>query len=138
MYACRPVAELFDKPLAKLIGADAIVDANDRNPNILNGGLAKVPPAYWLAIIAAGVLIDLKQINTANENKPDYFPGNLGWDPLNVYPKTKEGQMDMQRKEIANGRLAMVAIAAFVAQEYVSKLGVIDETPAFFKPFFEL
>jgi hypothetical protein len=104
----------------------------------LNGGLSKISPVYWAVILAAGVLIDLKQINTANENKPDYFPGNLGWDPLNVYPKNREGQLDMQKKEVANGRLAMVAIAAFVAQEYVSKLGVVDETPAFFKPFFEL
>lgn len=127
---------MLDKPLAKLIGADAIVDATDRNPNILNGGLAKISPVYWLVILGAGVLVDLKQINTANENKPDYFPGNLGWDPLNLYPKNLEGQMQMQRKEIANGRLAMIAIAAFVAQEYVSNLGVIDETPAFFKPLF--
>jgi hypothetical protein len=131
---------LLDKPLAKFVNADAIVDATDRNPNILNGGLAKVNPVFWLVILGAATLIDLKQINTANNpNKADeYFPGNLGWDPLNFYPKDKEGQIQMQRKEIANGRLAMIAIAAFVAQEYVSRLGVIDETPMFFKPFFGL
>jgi Chlorophyll A-B binding protein len=40
----------------------------------------------------------------------------------------------MQLKEIKNGRLAMIAITAFSVQEFVSKIGVVDETPIFFMP----
>ncbi|KAG7338220.1 chlorophyll A-B binding protein [Nitzschia inconspicua] len=36
----------------------------------------------------------------------DYFPGNLNFDPLGLYPKDKKGQLEMQAKEIRNGRLA--------------------------------
>ena len=112
----------------------------DLNPNLLNGGLDKVNPLFWVGILGAAAVIDLYQINTANnvndETNADYFPGNIGFDPLGLYPKDRKGQLDMQQKEIANGRLAMLAVTAFVAQEFVSKMGVVDETPFFFKPLF--
>jgi hypothetical protein len=41
----------------------------------------------------------------------------------------------MRLAEIKNGRLAMIAISGFALQEYISKVGVIDQTPAFFYPF---
>jgi hypothetical protein len=48
---------------------------------------------------------------------PDYYPGNLGFDPLGLMPKDPEGQREMQDKEINNGRLGMLAAAGFMAQE---------------------
>ena len=47
--------------------------------------------------------------------------GNLGFDPLGLLPTDPKERYDMQSKELNNGRLAMIAIAAFVAQELVSK-----------------
>ena len=44
----------------------------------------------------------------------------------------------MELAEIKHGRLGMIAITAFAFQEYVSGLGVIDETPVFFRPLFQL
>lgn len=49
--------------------------------------------------------------------KPNYYPGDLGFDPLNLYPKTVEKQREMQTKELQNGRLGMLAAAGFLAQE---------------------
>ena len=49
----------------------------------------------------------------------------------------REGQFRMQLAEIKHGRLAMLAVAAFAVQEYVTHLGVIDETPFFFFPLAE-
>jgi hypothetical protein len=43
----------------------------------------------------------------------------------------------MELAEIKHGRLGMI-ITAFAFQEYVSGLGVIDETPVFFRPLFQL
>jgi len=133
-----PVAELFDRPLAGLFSVEPLVDSASRSPSVLNGGLDKVNPLFWVTILAAASAIDLYQINLANDNKKDYFPGNLGFDPLGLYPKDKEGQLRMQQKEIKNGRLAMIAITAFAVQEYVSNVGVVEETPFFFKPFLGL
>ena len=60
--------------------------------------------------------------------------GDYGFDPLGLYPKDADGQMLMQEKEMIHGRVAMVAIVAFAAQEFVSKVPVVRETPFFFEP----
>jgi len=49
--------------------------------------------------------------------RDDYEPGNLGFDPLGLLPDDPKEQYDMKSKEINNGRLAMIAVAGFVAQE---------------------
>ena len=46
-----------------------------------------------------------------------YEPCNLGFDPLGLLPEDPQEKYDMQTKEINNGRLAMIAVAGFVAQE---------------------
>ena len=91
-------------------------------------------PIYWVGILLLAGVIDMYGISRTQTDSKDYFAGNLGFDPLGLYPKDKEGQKNMQLKEIKNGRLAMIAITAFSVQEFVSKVGVVDETPIFFKP----
>ena len=127
-----PISELADKKLANAFGMAPLVDAADRAPSVLNGGLGKVSPAYWAVCLLGAAAIDVYGLT--QKSKDGYFPGNLGFDPLGLYPKDEAGQMRMQTTEIKNGRLAMIAITAFAFQEFVSKLGVVDETPIFFKP----
>eukprot|EP00746_Dinoflagellata_sp_MGD_P077471 gnl/MRDRNA2_/MRDRNA2_31080_c0_seq1.p1 gnl/MRDRNA2_/MRDRNA2_31080_c0~~gnl/MRDRNA2_/MRDRNA2_31080_c0_seq1.p1 ORF type:complete len:308 (+),score=63.63 gnl/MRDRNA2_/MRDRNA2_31080_c0_seq1:92-1015(+) len=52
--------------------------------------------------------------------KTDRIPGDLGYDPLGLKPKDAQGFLDMQNKEINNGRLAMIGIAGMIAQELVT------------------
>lgn len=129
-----PLSELFDKKIANMFGLTPVVDASDRAPSILNGGLEKISPFYWVACVAAAAAVDVYGISRSKSNDPSYFPGNLGFDPLGLYPKNEEGQKRMQTTEIKNGRLAMIAVTAFAVQEFVSQTGVVDETPLFFKP----
>ena len=68
--------------------------------------------------------------------REDYTPGDIGFDPLNLKPEDPAELLIMQNKELQNGRLAMIAITAFAVQEAVSHVGVVDETPFFFKPLF--
>ena len=49
-----------------------------------------------------------------------YYPGNLGFDPLNLRPTTQEDFRLMQEKELSHCRLAMIAAAGFLMQEAVS------------------
>merc|ERR1719321_486062 len=49
------------------------------------------------------------------------IPGDLGWDPLGIKPTDPEALLDMQNKELAHGRLAMIGMAGMVAQELVTK-----------------
>eukprot|EP00560_Eucampia_antarctica_P003772 CAMPEP_0197831984 /NCGR_PEP_ID=MMETSP1437-20131217/12881_1 /TAXON_ID=49252 ORGANISM="Eucampia antarctica, Strain CCMP1452" /NCGR_SAMPLE_ID=MMETSP1437 /ASSEMBLY_ACC=CAM_ASM_001096 /LENGTH=240 /DNA_ID=CAMNT_0043435139 /DNA_START=68 /DNA_END=790 /DNA_ORIENTATION=+ len=52
--------------------------------------------------------------------KEDYYPGDIGFDPLNLKPDNWEDFSEMSTKELQNGRLAMLGIAGFVAQELVN------------------
>jgi len=132
-----PLSELFDKKIAAVLNLDAVLDAGDRVPSILNGGLGKVSPIYWVTCIGLAAAIDLYGVRQKSINNPSYVPGDLGFDPLGVYPKDEEGQKRMQLAEIKNGRLAMIAITAFAVQEFVSKVGVVNETPFFFHPLMQ-
>lgn len=52
--------------------------------------------------------------------KSDYFPGDIGFDPLGLKPSGAEEFLEMSTKELQNGRLAMLGIAGMVAQELVN------------------
>ena len=49
--------------------------------------------------------------------KADYYPGDVGFDPLNLKPTGAEEFAEMATKELQHGRLAMLAVAGFFAQE---------------------
>merc|ERR1719311_1441531 len=49
----------------------------------------------------------------------DYYPGDIGFDPLGLKPTDALEFEEMATKELQHGRLAMLAIAGFVAQELV-------------------
>ena len=56
--------------------------------------------------------------------RDDYTPGDVGFDPLEMKPTDPAALLEMQNKEINNGRLAMIAIAGIVAQECITDLPV--------------
>jgi len=51
---------------------------------------------------------------------PDKLPGDLGFDPLGLKPKDPKAYMELQNKELSNGRLAMFGIMGMIAQEAVT------------------
>merc|ERR1719392_300817 len=51
--------------------------------------------------------------------QPDYYPGDIGFDPLGLKPQGAAEFAEMATKELQHGRLAMLAIAGFVAQELI-------------------
>lgn len=144
-----PLEELWHKNIAELLGLDSILTKTDQAPSILNGGLDN----GW--IIGTGVVSLLiggaLELQTATASKePSYKPGNLGFDPLNLYSlrssfgldnifenitreeKIARGKFDMELCEIKNGRLAMLAVVGYVAQEFVTGIPVVQQTPLFF------
>lgn len=63
------------------------------------------------------------------------MPGDFQFDPLNFYrPLSDEGKVGAQERELANGRLAMLAIASYVGTEWVYHEPVVSATPALFQP----
>merc|ERR1740138_1874281 len=125
-----PLGEVFDRPLASALNLNSPLESNGGlSPSLLNGGLGLISPAYWIGVIGMAAAVEGLGFVMKND-----MPGDYGFDPLGLYPKDKAGQMEMQTKEIKNGRLAMVAIVAFAAQEFASKVSVVDESPFLFKP----
>lgn len=119
-----PLAELLNKPIANVLNLPAITDVTGgRAPSVLNGGLGQVSAVFWLLVVGIAVFAEVGEINPlAPEQK---IAGDLGFDPLGLWGKMDaRGRREMQDKELANGRLAMVAITAFVAEEFIGKSAV--------------
>jgi hypothetical protein len=61
--------------------------------------------------------------------RDNYYPGDIGFDPLGLKPTNPADFSRMQTKELQNGRLAMLAVAGMCAQELVNHrtiLGTIE------------
>ncbi len=130
------MSELWNGKLADTWNLPTILASDDRVPAVLNNNLGSVSPLFWGICLGASAAIDTRAIlKSRDESDLTYFPGQLGFDPLLLFPADKEGQQRMRLAEIKNGRLAMIAISGFALQEFVSKVGVVDQTPLFFHPF---
>ena len=132
-----PIAEELQGPISKALGqpdllvngcadgGEKCVEALTRVPSVLNGGLDRISPFYWLAVLlfSAGVeAYALRIVKPAN-----YLPGDLGFDPLGLYAgKNAAWKSDMQLKELNNGRLAMIAITGYAFNEAATKISVVQ------------
>ena len=127
-----PMSELVQPSLATALGLPVETAKGGLAPSVLNGGLGQISPVFWLGTIALADYIELESLDREKEGK---MPGDVGFDPLGM--KSEQ----MEEAELANGRLAMLAITGFAVQEAFTKLlgaakPVIDETPFFFHPVF--
>jgi hypothetical protein len=90
---------------------------------------------FWLGVTIACALIDLSgpffrqtpwepfsgwRVKEGWTKGSDDSPGNYGFDPFGYKPKNQAKWVEMQNKEINNGRLAMLAAAGMIAQEMVT------------------
>lgn len=129
-------AELTHGRVGMLASAGFLVQENFHPLFSADGGPAieqipKLPPALWFIMtLGIGVCEALRiQKGWANpyegmENvqalKADYYPGDLGFDPLGLKPTDPDEFRRMQERELSHGRLAMLAAAGFLAQEAVT------------------
>merc|ERR1712149_70301 len=60
------------------------------------------------------------------ELRDNYYPGDIGFDPLGLKPTDPAEFEEMQTKELQNGRLAMLAAAGFIAQELVNETPILQ------------
>merc|ERR1719409_2408919 len=129
-------AELTHGRVGMLASAGFLVQENFHPLFSGDGGPAiqqipALPPALWflmtLGIGAAEALRIQKgwanpyeKMENVQALKPDYYPGDLAWDPLNLKPEDPAEFRLMQERELSHGRLAMLAAAGFMAQEAVT------------------
>ena len=124
-----PLSELWQSPLASKLDLPSLIRPNDLAPAVLNGNISDIPPTFFVAALTLGAMIEA---HTWLRKETPRFIGDIGFDPLWAYPSDPQLQRQIQEAELANGRLAMLAITAFAVQEAVQSVGIIDSTPQFF------
>merc|ERR1712151_554688 len=85
--------------------------------DIPNGlaALSKVPGPGWLQIVAYCLYCESGPFGYNAD--PNRAPGELGWRPIGLYSTDAEVRKRMLNAEIANGRLAMMAIIGMFFQD---------------------
>ena len=120
-----PAAELVHNNMAHSLGLKSMLQAGERVPSILNGGLAHTMADYWpymTAALVAGGAIEAFAATGALESAP-----------------LDESKRSLELSEIKHGRIAMFAIAAMASQEAFTGVGVVSNLmnalhPATFSP----
>mmetsp|Transcript_26222 Transcript_26222/g.41355 ORF Transcript_26222/g.41355 Transcript_26222/m.41355 type:complete len:287 (+) Transcript_26222:110-970(+) len=67
--------------------------------------------------------------------RDNYYPGDVGFDPLGLKPTNAKDFANMQTKELQNGRLAMIGWAGMCSQELVNHRTIM-ETIEFYQKVF--
>ena len=104
-----PLAELWDTGIAKTFGLEPIIEENGgRAVSVLNGGMGKISPVYWVSVVAFAAAVEaLSEYKKGQAKAADsqwmltgsYVPGDLGFDPLGLYTifgKSESGKMLME------------------------------------------
>lgn len=152
-----PLAEIFQPNLAKGFDLPDLLTGSEQAPSVLNGGLGQPLVLLFLAIAFAGAsAVELSTLKAQYINPQDFdarervfaekeasgqIPGMYGIDPLGLasfFGQTAAAKRTMQTAEIKNGRLAMMGITGFAIQEAVLHVPVIQETPLFFTPIWQI
>ena len=110
-----------------------------------NDQLAQIPTwAFSFLTLAIGVAETFRArkgwVSPTNpdslfELKEDYYPGDLGWDPLGLKPADGAAFAEMATKEIQNGRLAMIGVAGMCAQELVNHKTIAETYDFYMKVY---
>ena len=149
-----PASELEHALIANKLGLENLLADGEKAPSVLNGGLDRFDTLIALGVFfAVGSVLEVENARkkakapAALEAFYDMWreedwdePGNYGFDPLGLSDKlckTAADKVKMQKVEIFNGRLSMLATVGYVVQEAVTGAPVIRETPQFFRPLWE-
>lgn len=120
----------------KVEGSSFLFDSQISGPGITH--LAQVPVGFWVALTIAIGASEQYRATTGwvePENVPfdkpgllreGYVPGDLGFDPLGLKPKSEDGLKTRQTKELQNGRLAMIGVVGIVIQELIDGKGIVE------------
>lgn len=118
-----PVSELVQPYLSKALNAPDLLAAGEKAPSVLNGGLDRINPLFFMGVLIFTATVESVALNTAGDLTRR--AGDLGFDPLGLSRgKTEDIKRDFELKELNNGRLAMLAITFFAFSEFVYKTPV--------------
>ena len=119
-----PLSEKYHPYLSNLINKENLLAVGGKAPSLLNGGLEKINPAFFMMIIILSTTIESLAISKKYDK--DIIPGDLAFDPLKLYStKDVKTKRELELKELNNGRLAMIAITYYVISEFITKMPIV-------------
>jgi hypothetical protein len=133
-------AELKHGRICMLASLGIIVQGYNAGVSIPNPAFTEPNAMKALGVVAAGnpaglvqilLAISAVEVLTASIANKSERPGDFGWDPLNIRPKSAEALDTMQLKELKNGRLAMLATAGMALATYQTGLGTVEQFSSF-------
>lgn len=129
-----PLAEVYNSQIATQFDLPTLIRPNDLAPAVLNGNISDVSPLFFIAALTLGAMIEAHTLQRQAQGTPAKFIGDIGFDPLNAYPSDNRPDLQraIQESELANGRLAMLAVTGYAVAEAIQHVGIIDSTPQFF------
>jgi len=131
-------AELTHGRVSMLAAVGFLVGENIEDAPLFNGIVSgpavtqfqQLPSGFWESLVLAIGIAESYRVSLGwatptgagfNQLKEDYSPGELNFDPLGLCPTDEDELFALKTKELNNGRLAMIAISGFVAQEFAEK-----------------
>ena len=100
-----------------------VAETGGLSPSVLNGGLEQsVIPAAVLGFAALISAVELHGLNIKAERGPAWVPGDFG--TARIAEPGTEQFASLASGETWNGRIAMIAMLAYVAQEALTKVPV--------------
>jgi light-harvesting complex I chlorophyll a/b binding protein 1 len=109
------------------------IDGNITGPAI--NQFQQVQSGFWVPLVIAIGVCEAYRVSVGwarpdssgvNKLLPEYEMGDLGFDPLGLAPTDPAELKEKKTRELNNGRLAMIAIAGFVTQEFVNNTEIFQ------------
>jgi hypothetical protein len=92
--------------------------------------IAEADPQWWAQFIVFCGVAEAAKYRASLNGKTFTGPGEPFLDYLKLYPKDQAGREAMHLKELKNGRLAMIAVAAYLSNYFIP--GAVPGMPAGF------
>ena len=108
-----------------------VAETGGLSPSVLNGGLEQGPiPSAVATFFILASLIEAQGLRVKKADGDAWLPGDYGLGPK-FYPRGSKELFDAQAGEVWNGRVAMIAILAYVTQEFITKVPTSTTIPFF-------
>lgn len=130
-------SEELQGAIAQRLGLPDDLANGELAPSLVNGGLGNLPSWFLPGVFLVSAWIELvprQQGNRADllKYKPQIgrVPGDLSFDPLGLKDTLAGMDISLARlhnAEVKHGRAAMIAISAFVLQEFITKVDILTE-----------
>ncbi len=123
----RLSAESIHPIMANKLYSDNLLVNNELVPSILNGGLNKINPIFYIYTFIYISIIELNHLILLSDlDSNNIINNNSSFDPLNIYnSQTELDKKFIKYDEITFGRIAMITSTWFTYYEYVTQKSVI-------------